>query len=262
MFLIASYPRSGNHLLRFFIEYLTERPTLGCRGNVKDTPIHLNKFAEPDILAHVQGAPIGQKVHDNYAVRAIVTEGNVEGGILILRDPIEAVLSHAGRRRRRPVSLAYLWHLHRLNRGLVHYLDLAHEIERMPYPLLVLSYECLISEDEQIFLSELDRLTGFLGGYVDTDRKAALRSDFRRVRSLNASVEGRDWAGIRSAFDPTFYTDRCEPLTLRFLHWRLRARSGDARPVSPERGHTPTLRTTEHIRSLNPLELPERGELS
>ena len=43
---ILSYPRSGNHLVRFFIELLTENPTLGYKGNSQDIPIFLNKFPE------------------------------------------------------------------------------------------------------------------------------------------------------------------------------------------------------------------------
>jgi hypothetical protein len=44
MSVLLSYPRSGNHLVRFFIELLTETPTNGCSGNNKDIPIYLNKF--------------------------------------------------------------------------------------------------------------------------------------------------------------------------------------------------------------------------
>ena len=43
---ILSYPRSGNHLVRFIIELLTETPTLGCKGNSRDVPIFQNKFPE------------------------------------------------------------------------------------------------------------------------------------------------------------------------------------------------------------------------
>ncbi len=46
MKVILSYPRSGNHLVRFLIELLTEEPTLGCKENPKDKPIFLNCFPE------------------------------------------------------------------------------------------------------------------------------------------------------------------------------------------------------------------------
>ena len=34
--IFLSYPRSGNHLVRFFIELLSEIPTYGCKGNKRD----------------------------------------------------------------------------------------------------------------------------------------------------------------------------------------------------------------------------------
>jgi hypothetical protein len=44
MNVILSYPRSGNHLTRFFIELLSEKPTFGCECNKFDVPIYQNKF--------------------------------------------------------------------------------------------------------------------------------------------------------------------------------------------------------------------------
>ena len=46
MKVLLSYPRSGNHLVRFFIELLSELPTLGCINNKLDIPIYLNEFTE------------------------------------------------------------------------------------------------------------------------------------------------------------------------------------------------------------------------
>ena len=43
---LLSYPRSGNHLVRFFIELLSEKPTFGCGDNPKDIEIYKNKFSE------------------------------------------------------------------------------------------------------------------------------------------------------------------------------------------------------------------------
>lgn len=41
---LCSYPRSGNHLVRFFIELLSELPTSGCINNPRDIPIYRNEF--------------------------------------------------------------------------------------------------------------------------------------------------------------------------------------------------------------------------
>ena len=44
--ILLSYPRSGNHLVRFFIELLSEIPTYGCKGNKLDIEIYKNEFPE------------------------------------------------------------------------------------------------------------------------------------------------------------------------------------------------------------------------
>ena len=43
---LLSYPRSGNHLCRFFIELLTELPTYGCKHSESDVEIYKNTFKE------------------------------------------------------------------------------------------------------------------------------------------------------------------------------------------------------------------------
>ena len=43
MKLLLSYPRSGSHLCRFFMEILSEEPTISKFSN-KDTPIYKNQF--------------------------------------------------------------------------------------------------------------------------------------------------------------------------------------------------------------------------
>ena len=45
--ILLSYPRSGNHLCRFFIELLSELPTYGCSDSPTDIEIYKNKFTEP-----------------------------------------------------------------------------------------------------------------------------------------------------------------------------------------------------------------------
>ena len=44
--IILSYPRSGNHLVRFFIELLSEIPTFGCKLFKTDIEIYKNIFPE------------------------------------------------------------------------------------------------------------------------------------------------------------------------------------------------------------------------
>jgi hypothetical protein len=50
MKILLSYPRSGNHLVRFIIEILTDNPTIGCLNNLKDDkPIYTNYTNYKDV---------------------------------------------------------------------------------------------------------------------------------------------------------------------------------------------------------------------
>jgi len=223
MYLVASYPRSGNHLVRFLVEYLTGRPTLGCRGNEHDVPIHLNAFPEPNLLAHVGGEPIGQKVHSADEVAEALAGDEIKGTILILRHPAEAVMSYV----RQPRWVGdYPRYLRRLDQGIKQYFCLKEAILRSGVPSVNVTYENLISECEECFLKELDLIVRFLGPAVDPEREAIVRLDYRRLRALNAMATGRAWGGIRSGFNPRHYSERADPITSRFLRRRL----GDKRP--------------------------------
>lgn len=63
MHYLISYPRSGNHLIRFIVEYITSQPTLGCSKN--DKPVCYNKYPNEELMNHVvkDATPILQKIH-------------------------------------------------------------------------------------------------------------------------------------------------------------------------------------------------------
>jgi len=44
--ILLSYPRSGNHLVRFLLNYYLKIPTYGCKGNKQDIEIYKNVFPE------------------------------------------------------------------------------------------------------------------------------------------------------------------------------------------------------------------------
>ena len=46
MNILLTYPRSGSHLTRFFLELLTGQPTCGTKKHERDIPIYKNKFPE------------------------------------------------------------------------------------------------------------------------------------------------------------------------------------------------------------------------
>ena len=51
MHFLVSYPRSGNHFVRFIIEYITAHPTKGCSR--EDDPVCLNIYPTSNLMKHV-----------------------------------------------------------------------------------------------------------------------------------------------------------------------------------------------------------------
>jgi len=102
MVLLLSYPRSGNHLVRYIIEFLTGQATLGCFSNrVQDSPIF--KRYSVRLLGHVkEDAPVAKKSHFAYELK----DHKCDKLIFILRDPVEAILSHRETRNRDAEYLA------------------------------------------------------------------------------------------------------------------------------------------------------------
>ena len=86
---LLSYPRSGNHLTRFFIELLSEIPTYGCKGNKKDIEIYKNIFSEkiPFNITDFDKKDCFIKYHSppKYKVNKL---------ILIIRNPKDVLLRH------------------------------------------------------------------------------------------------------------------------------------------------------------------------
>ena len=92
--IILSYPRSGNHLMRFFIELITEAPTYGCIGNRKDMSIYKNKFNSIipfNIISDGYNENSYYKYHF-FENKNILTKINKL--ILIVRNPREVLLRH------------------------------------------------------------------------------------------------------------------------------------------------------------------------
>jgi hypothetical protein len=92
MITILSFPRSGNHFVRYIVEFLTGKATVGAAGFTtvpgQDTPICLRKG--PECLKHV-------KLDDRIAVKSHFVDSipeNVSGLVLLVRHPIESILSH------------------------------------------------------------------------------------------------------------------------------------------------------------------------
>ena len=101
-FLVASYPRSGNHLVRGLVEFGFRRPTLGLQAH-NDGPI---SDGAPNrarrVIAIENRDPIGLKVHFLHQLLARKRDfPDAVGMILVTRDPREAITSQLLRHFRR-----------------------------------------------------------------------------------------------------------------------------------------------------------------
>lgn len=91
MNIILSYPRSGNHLTRFFIEILSEKPTFGCHDSPQDIEIHKNIFQKKipfNISKNYKKEDCFHKYHFP-SFKESPTKL-----ILIVRNPTEAIVRH------------------------------------------------------------------------------------------------------------------------------------------------------------------------
>jgi len=174
---IASYPRSGNHLVRYLVEYLTGRPTLGCRDNPDDIPIY--QQGSP-ALAHVGGPAIAEKVHYLHELNRVEV---VTGAILVCRDPTEALLSHVGTRK----GFKFLYR-RKIKQAARYYYDLIVAIDESTYPKLAISFDDLTSRDRAVTERLLDDLIGFLGSDVLPERAKSLRLNFDEMRNQARST--------------------------------------------------------------------------
>jgi hypothetical protein len=94
--IILSYPRSGNHLVRFFVEMLSETPTLGCLNNeLTDREMFRIQYSEElpfNIKKRKEWNDVYRKVH---FIDELTQLDQVNKLIFIIRNPREVMLSHS-----------------------------------------------------------------------------------------------------------------------------------------------------------------------
>ena len=92
--MLLSYPRSGNHLVRFFIEFLSDQATYGCKDNPADCPAHQYQFPMK-VPFQIKPAPRTSCYHKYHSMPA-PQDGQVSELIVIVRNPREALIREQG----------------------------------------------------------------------------------------------------------------------------------------------------------------------
>jgi len=220
MIIILSFPRSGNHLTRFIIEYITGRPTMGCLGNASDVPIHQNTFEEtPDILSHVTGEPVGYKSHDLRMLFELIEEKNCSQLLLIERDPVEAIFAH---HTAEPRSFLDWQYLRNTQKSAYRHQQLRWFYETVDMPKAALTYEKLISPDPDDYLGELDTIAQLFAPHVDPDRFSELCENFDTFRAISSQGKGRAWKGFRSQGREKFHQKKVSLITTALVKNQVR----------------------------------------
>ena len=213
--LIASLPRSGNHLVRFIVEYVTGRETLGIWDNARDKPLCKSIYpTAPEVLKHVSGPAIGRKVHFAEHLEAELAQTPVSHLIVIHRNETEAVLSQMVKTPRfdelqASHGMGKIFLLWKFSRSCWRYSRRCRRfyqaVAKISIPTTFICYEELISHAATDYLPQLQKLADSLDGAVDATRMHHLMNEFKYFRELSAGRKGGDWGGINSGFRKRYY---------------------------------------------------------
>ena len=194
---LMSYPRSGNHLVRFFIELLSEMPTLGVDGSEKDISLFQNKYAEPIPFHIVDPAPANsfecyRKTH--------VPPGDittVSSLIFIVRNPRECLIRQNGYQT---------WNQNRNWYSYDSYFQLLEYYAAYQGEKILFYYEDIL-EHKYDFVC---RLYKFLKLHNAGKLDYVIRN-IDKLYGLCLGGEGRFWGGSQSNGNTNFYYPRISP---------------------------------------------------
>ena len=175
--IILSYPRSGNHLVRFFIELLSEIPTFGCKKNKKDIEIYRNVFPEkvPFNIADYDSKDCYFKYHSPPSENI-----NLNKLIFIVRNPKEVLLRHNKYKLK-------------IKDGYENYFENIDYYNNHKGKKLLLYYEDIITNKENF----INILYEFLD-VNNIEKKNYVISNIDKLYDLSSKGENRSWEGITS----------------------------------------------------------------
>tara|TARA_B110001450_G_scaffold105873_1_gene100244 strand:+ start:183 stop:839 length:657 start_codon:yes stop_codon:yes gene_type:complete len=178
--ILLSYPRSGNHLVRFFIELLSEIPTYGCKGNEKDIEIYKNVFLEkvPFNISDFDKKDCYIKYHNP-------PSQNIRSNklILIIRNPKEVLLRHNNYK----LNIKGSWDSYETYFKNIDYYN-NHKGKK-----LLLYYEDIITNKQKF----INTLYDFLD-VNNIEKKNDVLSNIDKLYYLSSKGKNRSWDGINS----------------------------------------------------------------
>lgn len=198
---LLSYPRSGSHLCRFFIELLTEEPTIS-KFSKRDTPIYKNRFDKEipfNINDNFNEANCYHFYHSlKNCKNKIDNSYNMIDNklIIIVRNPREVLIRHCGKSR-----IKYkLWD------GYDEYFNIIDQFKDFKGKKLLLFYEDMLT-DKVKFITQLSH---FL--QVNNNKKIQyVLNNLEDLYNLSLNGKKRYWGGNKSNSELKHYYKDIDP---------------------------------------------------
>ena len=195
MKLILSYPRSGSHLCRFFIELLSEKPTIS-KFSKRDSSLYLNDYSM-NIPFNISSDNI--KKNDNlddcfkfyHSLNKSMSDYNQKNNtlIIIIRNPNEVLLRHTRNK------IQYdRWD------GFNEYFNIITQYKNFKGKKLLLYYEDILNNKVHFIIQ--------LYNFIEVKNRDKLKYVLKNLDELwNASLNGkkRYWGGNKSNNEINYY---------------------------------------------------------
>ena len=190
---LLSHPQSGNHWVRFIIEYLTGYPTYGI--GKRDIPIYLNHFPSTHHpLGHVD-PNLGYLFYKTHKFSRLNKE-EIDSLLFIIRDYRECCLYRKIYKVIRNEDNVLSLH---------NYLDLIVFYDGFAGKKALIYYEDLLTSPEQV----VQKIADFIS-HVNRDKYAAFLRNYETLRQLSIKGSRRNWDGNNSNFNLIFYQEQIE----------------------------------------------------
>lgn len=204
---LLSYSGSGNHLVRFFIELLTERPTLGWSMVKDDVPIYKAVFAEVIPFNITEASvPIFRKEH-----HVPKPEETVEQLILIVRNPREVIVRQGGINENTLID-GLLSNTQLIENNCLWYCSLVKYYIDFKGPKLLLFYEDLITKRKE----SIQKLYDFIQPNKPEKLEYALKN-IDRLYAMSKGGKSRVWLGSKSNGTTDYYFDKLKYSSKEYL---------------------------------------------
>jgi len=190
MKILLSYPRSGNHLVRFFIELLSELPTFGHKYTPQDVEIYKNIFEKeiPFNISKYDKNECYQKFHN--APNHIK---NINELILIVRNPQEVLLNQNEYKLNEEGD----WY------SFQRYFDNIDYYNNFKGKKLLLFYEDILTNKIEF----INMLYEFLN-LQKKDKKKYVLDNIEELYMLSLNGKGRSWGGNNSNNKLHYYYEK------------------------------------------------------